>query len=356
MASIGSDPNGNKRVLFVAPDGRRKTLRLGTGSETYAGEAKAAVEHLLDAMRTGSKAKTSTLAWVEEQEPKFREKLVKLGLIAAPDEQSKVTIKAFTDRIIAQKTKAKAKPRTLDLMYRAADNLILYFGADKPLDAITPGDAKAFREHLLIAGGKDGKPLGENTVNGKVKVAKAFFNAAVEYRLLVSNPFAKLPSTVRANKSRMQYVSREDVDKVIDAAGDVEFQLLIALCRYAGLRNPSETLALRWEHIDLPNGRMAVQSPKTEHHANKASRLVPIFPALRPYLEHAWELCGDRDQYVIRHCRDSKEELPHQNAAGHPPFRVEVLGADLPPATEQFPDGRIGGVSCPRRRRMVGLL
>ena len=29
MASISNDPNGRRRVLFVAPDGSRKTVRLG---------------------------------------------------------------------------------------------------------------------------------------------------------------------------------------------------------------------------------------------------------------------------------------------------------------------------------------
>ena len=29
MATIGNDPNGRKRILFVAGDGSRKTIRLG---------------------------------------------------------------------------------------------------------------------------------------------------------------------------------------------------------------------------------------------------------------------------------------------------------------------------------------
>ncbi len=29
MASIGKDPGGRKRILFVAPSGKRKTIRLG---------------------------------------------------------------------------------------------------------------------------------------------------------------------------------------------------------------------------------------------------------------------------------------------------------------------------------------
>ena len=36
MASIGKDPNGYRRILFVAPDGKRKTIRLGRVSQKTA--------------------------------------------------------------------------------------------------------------------------------------------------------------------------------------------------------------------------------------------------------------------------------------------------------------------------------
>ena len=42
--------------------------------------------------------------------------------------------------------------------------------------------------------------------------------------------------------------------------------LIFALSRFAGLRCPSEHLALRWSDINWERSRMIVQSPKTEHH------------------------------------------------------------------------------------------
>jgi len=73
--------------------------------------------------------------------------------------------------------------------------------------------------------------------------------------------------------------------KVLDACPDAEWRLLFALARYGGLRCPSEHLALRWSDVDWERGRMVVRSSKTEHHEGKGSRVVPIFPELRPYLE-----------------------------------------------------------------------
>jgi hypothetical protein len=42
-----------------------------------------------------------------------------------------------------------------------------------------------------------------------------------------------------------------------------------------------------------------VYSPKTEHHDGKASRVVPIYPELRPYLLEACENAPDGAVYVV---------------------------------------------------------
>jgi len=48
---------------------------------------------------------------------------------------------------------------------------------------------------------------------------------------------------------------------------------------------------------------MTVRSKKTEHHEGKASRKVPIFPELRPFLEEAWEQAQSGQKYVITRYR-----------------------------------------------------
>jgi hypothetical protein len=80
--------------------------------------------------------------------------------------------------------------------------------------------------------------------------AKQFLTAAVRRRLIPSNPFADLKSVVQANPSRFYFVTREEVQKVIDACPDAQWRLLVALSRYGGLRCPSEHLALRWGDVD----------------------------------------------------------------------------------------------------------
>jgi hypothetical protein len=51
--------------------------------------------------------------------------------------------------------------------------------------------------------------------------------------------------------------------------------------------------------VDFKAGRMTVRSPKTEHHDGKASRVVPIFPELRSYLEAAKAVAVKGAEYVV---------------------------------------------------------
>ena len=58
------------------------------------------------------------------------------------------------------------------------------------------------------------------------------------------------------------------------------------------------------QNVDsFEGGRSTVRSKKTEHHEGKASREVPIFPELRPFLEEAWEQAEVGQEYVITRYR-----------------------------------------------------
>ncbi len=89
-----------------------------------------------------------------------------------------------------------------------------------------------------------------------------------------------------------------ETQKVIDACPDAEWRLIVALARYGGLRTPSEHFSLRWREVDWENGRIRVTSPKTAHHAGGGSRMIPLFPELRPYLEEVFDQAPDGAEYV----------------------------------------------------------
>jgi integrase len=152
--------------------------------------------------------------------------------------------------------------------------------------------------------------LAENTVRRRCGRAKQVFRAAIKGRLIERNPFAELKTAVNANAERFEFISAETVEKVIEAAPNAEWRLLIALARYGGLRTPSEPLKLRWSDIDWERQRIRVPSPKTEHHAGKGSRTIPIFPELKPYLDDVWELSDKKSsEFVITRYRDAASNL-----------------------------------------------
>jgi len=88
--------------------------------------------------------------------------------------------------------------------------------------------------------------------------------------------------------------------------------LLFALGRYGGLRCPSEHLSLRWGDVDWEHDRITVRSPKTEHHAGGESRVIPLFPELRPFLEECFDLAEPGTKYVITRYRDTNANLRTQ--------------------------------------------
>lgn len=75
---------------------------------------------------------------------------------------------------------------------------------------------------------------------------------------------------------------------------------------------PLGHLGLTWGDIDWEGGRIRVRDPKTERYERKASRIVPLFPELRPHLDAVWEKAEPGAAYVITRYRESNANLRTQ--------------------------------------------
>jgi hypothetical protein len=177
MASIAREPNGRRRIQFVAADGSRKTIRLGKVSQRAAEAVKVHVERLVTVSITGAPIEDETARWVANLDAELSEKLARVGLIRAT---SHATLGAFLEGELA---KATVKGATTIFYGHTIRNLEQFFGADKPLRTITPGDADDFRRFLVSEG------LAPVTVARRVSLAKTFFRAAVRHKLVATNPF-----------------------------------------------------------------------------------------------------------------------------------------------------------------------
>ena len=305
MASIGHDTGGRRRILFVAGDGRRKTIRLGRISQRQAEAVRGHVENLVAAALTAHAPPDETSRWVAALPDLWRKRLAAVGLVAAaepkPEPEPKQTLGAFLADYMAKRP--DIKPSTRVALGQCIRYLTEYFRADRPIDIITPSDADDWCAHL-----KGTLGLADNTVRRRSGAAKQLFKAAVRKRLLTENPFVGLKSTVRGNPAREHFIKADVAQKVLAACPDAEWRLIFALCRFGGLRCPSEVLGLTWDDIHWAEGRFTVHSPKTEHHPGKESRQVPLFPELLPHLREAFEQAKPGTVYVITRYR-----LPNQN-------------------------------------------
>ncbi|MBL7107618.1 MAG: site-specific integrase [Phycisphaerae bacterium] len=141
--------------------------------------------------------------------------------------------------------------------------------------------------------------LAENTIRRRCKRIKQFFSAARKKRLIDENPFDGIPTSTVSNSKRLQFISHEDIQKVLDACPDNEWRLIFALARYGGLRIPSELYGLTWDDILWDKKRFVVHSPKTEHIEGKETRICPLFPELEPYLMEAFQQAHPGQKRVI---------------------------------------------------------
>ncbi|MEZ6050029.1 MAG: tyrosine-type recombinase/integrase, partial [Planctomycetaceae bacterium] len=211
------------------------------------------------------------------------------------------------DGYIADRDDVKSSTSTIWRRTRA--HLRAFFGADRLLRDVTAGDAKDFRRCLLSGPTKSWpkkRRLADDTVRRTCGIAKQFFADALDRGMIERNPFQHrdIPTATGAgDKSRAFFVNCELATQVLDALPDAQWRLMFALARYGGLRCPSEVLTLRWGDIDWERGRIIVTSPKTEHHEGGESRVVPLFPELRPYLDECYDLAEEGSEFVITRYR-----------------------------------------------------
>lgn len=277
MAWVGKERNGRKNVGFVDGDDKQRTIRLGKVTMKQANAFKVKVE-MLAAPRLGCGIDDETARWLASLPDDVYEKLAAVGLVQP---RMSMRLAEFIDGYVKARDDVKA---TTAITYaQARRHLVTFFGPDKPLRDITEGDAELWRLHLIREG------LADASVRKFSGIAKQFFRMAVKRKLVPSNPFTELKSSAKGNEKRQYFVSLEDTQKVIEACPDSQWRLIVALCRYGGVRCPSEVLPLTWGDVHWDQSRITIHSPKTEHHEGGESRLIPLFPELLPYLQEVYD-------------------------------------------------------------------
>jgi integrase len=307
MASISTDRHGNKRLKFYDHAGKQGGIRLGKVDQRTAERLCRDVEELLVARQMGQPVHASTAERLGRLSGHIRDRFVRAGLLEPLEQQRRdVALQAFLEAYIDGRTDVKASTKNNN--YRHAKLVLVeYFGADRRLASITPGDAEDFRIWLQTQRKAKHKPtLATNTVRRLCGRAKQFFGHALKKRLIDENPFAGMKGLqVRGTDERRRHIPHEWIERVLEACPHEDWRVLVVLCRYGGLR-PSEACNLRWEHIDWQRHRIRVPCQKTERHAGRAWREIPIFPEITPHLEASWDVAKDGAEMVIARYRSNR--------------------------------------------------
>lgn len=289
MASISRDKNGTKRIMFADATGKRHTIRMGKMSVKGAEAFKARLERLIESKLSNTAANSDTAQWVAGLPDETYAKLARTGLVEARERTKAHTLDGMLDEYF---NTINVKETTRIRYAQTRRRLIKHFGKDHPLESITPHDADKWRSVLKST-------LSNPTISRDVKAARMFFKQAVRWGMIQSNPFEGVKAGAQTNEGRKHYLPPEDALRLIDAAPNADWRCIIALSRFGGLRCPSEVLMVRWGDIDWAGNRFRVRSPKTEQHAGKGERIVPLFPELRSVLMDAFDHAPEGAEFVV---------------------------------------------------------
>ena len=284
MASVLKD-GGGWRIRFYDGNGKRKQIRL-------AGINKATAEQIGRHVKVLNAAKTSndrsldrqTALWLADVGQTIHDKLAAAGLV---EQRVSSNLGDFIAGYIERRS--DVEPGTVTNYHQVRLNLVAFFGYEKPLRDITERDAAEFRTWLETAEGQS-----ENTLRRRCGRARQFFTAAIKAKLIEENPFDGMPVSVGGSKDKARFITEAESQKILKACPDLQWRLIFSLCRYGGVRCPSEILALTWENILWDSQRIIVTAPKTKRYAGHETRVIPMFPELAGVLNEAYEMAFDR--------------------------------------------------------------
>lgn len=285
------------RIQFVEGQ-KRPSIRLGNVPKRVAETILSHVENIISCRLACVSCSPETSAWLGKIPDELHRKFADVGLV---EPRQTTEIDAYIQCYINRRQDVKPGTR---LRWNAdRKKLVRFFGEHCRADTITLQDAERYKQHLF------GCYRSRSTISKTLSNAKMYFRAMQEENLVRFNPFEKVYVKPTIDEKRNVYVPRKTMHDAMAAASDVEWSVIIALSRFAGLRCPSEVLLLRWADIRWESNEVIVTSPKTEHYPGGAVRTIPLFKELSEPLRTAWVRRNGDNEYVIAQHRSQADDV-----------------------------------------------
>ncbi len=189
-------------------------------------------------------APTQTLA---QQKLKEMRKLVEAGVEVLDSRQ---TVAQFLEHWLENTAKHTLKESSYESYASIVKNRIVPVLGPVPLLKLTAQHVQKLQSEQL---GRNLKPA---SVVRTHAVLHSALEEAVRFRLLPRNPLDDVKRP-RIERRDMVTLTKEQVQALVDAAGDTKFRALYAVAATVGMRR-GELLALRWQDVDLEAGVLSV--------------------------------------------------------------------------------------------------
>ena len=169
-------------------------------------------------------------------------------------------VSPLRQRMIEDMALRKLTPKTQSNYLRAVINLTCFLGRSP--DTASPEDLRRYQLHLVETG------ISSISLNGTITALRFFFGVTLDHAEVMAKMCA-----VREPRKLPVVLSREEVARLIDAAGKPKYQAALSVAYGAGLR-AGEVVALKVGDID--STRMTLRVEQGKGHKDRYAMLSPV--------------------------------------------------------------------------------
>ena len=184
------------------------------------------------------------------------------------------SVKSWLDDHMKRIIRNGLKPASIANYKQAFDKFRASMGEriNLPLDRITPLMLDDFKNHLLSR-------VSPSTANIALTLVSAAFQAAVDYKIIETNPFTAIAKPHKGKVIKRRKFELEELEKVM-AACNLEWRSMVKTCLYTGGQRLGDVATLRWSQVDGKRGVIRMTTQK-----KGKPLMIPIFPALKKHLQ-----------------------------------------------------------------------
>ena len=253
-------------ILYTKPDGTKGRYRKDAEVQTR------------EAARNEERRRTIELTTGVSMKPQPDGGLVPIAVTKVVLQSFKVTAANY----LATYAVSVLKPSTRIGYTKILDGFLLPRIGDMPIDTIDANKVRELDAEMVETGAKAGTRR-----QMMIVIRSILCRYAVEAELLIDPP--KLPKLPKQGKKIASTMTREEVDKIIEASStSARHRLIILLAAHAGLR-AGEIRGLRRCDVDLAARHLIVRKNlcrgETSTPKSGSERIVPLTPALQACLE-----------------------------------------------------------------------